>query len=193
MVSLFFIISIFQMFPFPPFADDVFPLYRSGYFRELDRQFEVIADAFVSIKTMSRPAYAWIFIEDIKNKHGIEIRVYNSRSELIRTPGEVAPGMDATVIRMSTMPSPSPVSEIRGNRYFSAIPMTAAPRCRFCHTQQENTIIGIITFERSFDASTFYGRERSVIFGIIALISAFILLILIRWEPYRRIKEIFDK
>ncbi len=193
MVSIFFIISIVQMFPVPPFAGDVFPLYRSGYFRELERQFEVIADAFVSIKTMSRPAYAWIFLDDIQNNHAIDIRVYNSRSELVCAPGEVSAGKDATVIRMSTMLSPSPISEIRGNRYFSAIPMIASPRCRFCHAQQENTIIGTITFERAFDASTFYGRERSVIFGIIALISALTLLGLIRWEPYRRIKEIFDK
>lgn len=192
-VALFFILAIIQMFPVPPFADDVFPLYKSGYFRELDRQFEVIADAFVGIKTMSRPAYAWVFLEDIQNKHGIDIRVYNSRSERVRAPGETSEGRDDTVIRLSALPSPSPVSEIRGNRYFFAIPMTAAPRCRFCHAQNENTLIGTITFERSFNAALFYGRERSVIFGIIALISAFLLYLLIRWEPYRRIKEIFDK
>ncbi len=181
------------MFPIYPFAGDVFSLYKSGYFKELDRQFEIIADAFVGIKTMSRPAYAWIFLEDIQNKHGINIRVYNSRSERVRAPGEVSGGGDDTVIRMSALPSPSSVFEIRGDRYFSAIPLSAAPRCRFCHSQQENALIGVITFERSFNATVFYGRERSVIFGIIALILALLLYGLIRWEPDKRIKEIFDK
>lgn len=181
------------MFPLPPFAEDVFPVYKSGYFNELDRQFEVITDAFVGIKTMSRPAYAWVFLEDIQKRHGIDIRVYNYRGERVRAPGEISVGRDDTVLRLSALSKPSPFSEIRGNRYYMAIPLRASPRCRFCHAQQEDTLIGTITFERSYNATLSYGRERSVIFAIIAIISAFLLLGLIRWDPYRRIKEIFDK
>jgi hypothetical protein len=181
------------MFPVPPFAEDVFSIYKSGYFKELDRQFEVIADSFVGIKTMSRPAYAWVFLEDMREKHGIDIRVYNSRSERVKAPGEVTDDRDGIVVRLSSSSSPSIVTEIRGNRYYAAIPMTAHARCRFCHTQQEHALIGTITFERTFDAIVFYGRERSVLFGIMALISALLLFSLIRWDPSKRIKEIFDK
>jgi hypothetical protein len=126
-------------------------------------------------------------------KHGIDIRVYNSRAERVKAPGEFSDDRDGIVVRLSSSSSPSLVAEIRGNRYYAAIPMTARARCRFCHAQQEHMLIGTITFERTFDAFVFYGWERSVLFGIIALISAVLLFALIRWDPSRRIQEIFDK
>ena len=38
-ISIPLLISILQILPVPPYAGNLFPLFRSGYFVELDRQF----------------------------------------------------------------------------------------------------------------------------------------------------------
>ena len=66
LVSFLLFLSISQTLSIPPYEDDIFFVYKSGYFSELDRGFEIIKDSFLGIKTMKSPAYAWIFLSDIE-------------------------------------------------------------------------------------------------------------------------------
>ena len=67
-VVILLIISIFQIFSIPPYAGNIFSVYKSGYFKELDNGFQVTIDSFLNIKMMSRPVYAWIFLKDIQER-----------------------------------------------------------------------------------------------------------------------------
>ncbi|MCX7679013.1 MAG: hypothetical protein N2316_07315 [Spirochaetes bacterium] len=192
-IAIFLVVSIIQMFQVFPFSEDIFPVYKSTYFKELDKQFEVIADAFIGIKTKSRPAYAWIFLEDIRHKHSIKINVYNFKGEHVPAPGEIGQMYDEIVIRVASKFRPHPVHQIRNSTYYAAIPLVATPQCGFCHHQQEGQIVGTLTFERPFNSVFIYGKERALIFGFFALIASILLIIAVRWDPHKRIKEIFDK
>lgn len=69
LISILILVSLSQIAPIPPYADAVRPFYKSGYFRELDREFSIIADAFIAIKSMSRPEYAWVYLNDVASSH----------------------------------------------------------------------------------------------------------------------------
>jgi hypothetical protein len=191
--ALLLVISLLQVLPLPPYAGDIAPLYRSGYFLELDRQFEVIRDAFLGIKMMGRPEYAWIFLDDMKKGHGLAASVYNSRGEAVKAPGEASPGVDPVVISLVNSANPRTISEVRGGRYYAALPVSAADRCRFCHAQRPGSLVGVLTFERDFDAHVYYTRERVIIFSMISLVLVILLAALARWDPEKKIKELFDK
>lgn len=192
-ITLFLIVCLVQILGFFTFDKDFFNFYKTAYIKELDRQYEVIADAFIAIKTMSRAAYAWVFLDDMQRKHSIEIYVYNSNSEHIPVPGIISPKHDDIVTRINSHPTPKRLFQIRNNKYYVAIPMIASPQCSFCHRQQEGSIIGIMTFEKEFNILLGYGKENAIIFGFFALIAAILLVIVMRWDPHKRIKEIFDK
>lgn len=191
--ALLLVISLLQVLPVPPYAGDIAPLYRSGYFLELDRQFAVIRDAFLGIKMMGRPEYAWIFLEDMKKDHGLAAAVYNSRGEAVKAPGESSPGVDPAVISLVNSANPVAFSEVRGGRYYTALPVISADRCRFCHAQRPGALVGVLTFERDFDAHVYYTRERVIIFSLISMALVILLAALARWDPEKKIKELFDK
>lgn len=186
-------VSLLQILPVPPWAGDVYPVFKSGYFSELDRQFEVVRDAFLGIKMMSRPEYAWIFLEDIRKGHGIAVTVYNARGEAVKVPGTASPGVDAAVISMVNSVNPAPFAEVRGSRYYAALPAIASEKCRFCHSQQPGGLVGVITFERGYDAHVYYSRERIIIFSLIATALLGLVFLVARWDPEKKIKELFDK
>jgi len=79
MLVILLLVSFSQIFSIPPYAGDIFPAYKSGYFDELEKGFRIITDSFMGIKSMARPEYAWIFLSDIGTAHGIRIRVYDYR------------------------------------------------------------------------------------------------------------------
>ncbi len=113
-ISIPLLISILQILPVPPYAGNLFPVFRSGYFVELDRQFEVIRDAFLGIKMMSRPVYAWIFLDDIEKKHAIKITVHNARGEVGESPGGADTGSGSSGARHCELrQSPSPGGSAR--------------------------------------------------------------------------------
>jgi hypothetical protein len=188
------LISIIQIFPVPPFAGDLFPLYKSGYFNELERGFAVITDSFIGIKSMSRPEYAWIFLSDEGIRHDMKINVYDYRGYRVPAPGEKAGRPERDILRVMNALKPAVHSEIRGSRYFSVIPVKARGECRFCHKRWNNReVIGAISFERKYDAAIYYSSERKIIFIILTIILGGLLYAVVRWDPGKNIKELFDK
>ena len=187
------VISISQMFSIPPFAGDIFKIYRSGYFVELERQFEVIKDSFIGIKMMGKPLYGWIFIEDIKEKHGIDIRIYNDRGYEVAAPGETK-NLDRDVFRLLHSIKPERLSAVEADQFYTAIPVRIENRCRFCHdADYRKDVVGVMTFKRRYDASVYYSGERVLIFSIISLLLLFLMFKVMRWEPEKKVKELFDK
>lgn len=193
LLSVLLVISISQIFMIPPYAGDIFKVYKSGYFRELDRGFNVINDSFINIKMMSRSAYAWIFLRDMQKKHNIKINVYNFDGFKVPAPGETKPGDDDKALRIINSSNPVFYSEIRNNKYYAAIPVFFENRCRFCHEHNKKNLAGIITFERGFDSHIYYSSERMIIFILVSLVLILLLYYIIRWEPGKAVKELFDK
>ncbi len=187
-------ISFTQVFSVPPYADDVYPAYRSGYFRELERQMAVIADSFLSVKTMSRAAYAWVFLNDVQMHHGITINVYDHRGMLVPVPGEEKDIPDKDVLEVLHSVNPEPVFFIEGNLYHGIIPFSKQDRCVFCHKNTApNDTIGILSFSREYDSHVYYSSERVLIFVLITLGITLLVILVARWQPGVRVKELFDK
>ena len=188
------LISLSQIFPVPPFAGDVFPLYKSGYFDELDRGFSVLTDSFLGIKSMARSEYAWIFLADTGVKHDIKINVYDYRGYRVPAPGEKTGQPDREILKVMSALTTKTHSEIRGGKYFSVVPLFARGECKFCHTRwNSREVVGALSFERSYDAAVYYSSERKIIFIILAILLGGLLYAVVRWDPGKNIKELFDK
>ncbi|MBN2403877.1 MAG: hypothetical protein JXN64_15990 [Spirochaetes bacterium] len=188
------VISIAQIFSIPPYAGNIFSVYKSGYFKELDNGFQTYADSFLNIKMMSRPVYAWIFLKDMQKKNNMNIRVYNNKGLEVQAPGETRISNDDNVLKILNSLDPKSFSRVIDNRYYSAIPVFIEDRCRFCHTNiNRKNIAGVITFERDYDAHIYYSSERVIIFVLTSLALLILLYYIIKWDPARAVKELFDK
>lgn len=194
LLAVLMLVSLSQVFSIPPYAGDIFPVYRSGYFKELDRGFKVIVDSFVGIKSMARPEYAWIFLSDVGMENDMHITVYDSNGYRIPAPGEKSGRPDRKVLSAVNATRPAPVSVIDGGRYISIVPVFSRGECRFCHSGgNRRSVIGALRFERGFDATVYYTSERILIFVCITIILCILLYALVRWDPGKNIKELFDK
>lgn len=192
-VAILILFSISQLFLIPPFAGDIFPIYKSGYFDEIEKGYNVIKDSFVEIKMLSKPVYSWIFLDDIEKKHNIIIKVYNSKGKLVPAPGEESDEHDIRVTDIINSIDPNTYSEIQEDSYYSAIPLFFEDRCRFCHQNYKKNLIGIISFKRKYNSYIYYSSERIIIFTSIAAILSILFFLILKWDPEKRIKEIFDK
>lgn len=194
LVIILLIISISQIFTIPPYAGDIYSVYKSGYFKELDKGFGVTLDSFLNIKMFSKPVYGWIFLEDMGKKYNINIKIYNNKGLEIPAPGETEASKDKNIIKIINSINPQNYSVIQNGKYYSAIPIFLEDRCRFCHTgTNKKNIAGIITFERDYDAFIYYSSERIIIFVILSLVLMVLLYFIIKWDPGKVIKELFDK
>ncbi len=194
LLSILLIISISQVFSIPPYTGDIFSVYKSGYFRELDRGFQVIIDSFINIKMMSKPAYAWIFLKDMQKKHDMNIKIYNNKGFEIPAPGESRNINNDKVVKILNSLDPQSFTFVNGRKYFTAIPVFFEDRCKFCHTDiNKNNIVGVMTFEREYDSYIYYSSERIIIFSVISLALLILLYYTIRWDPGKNVKELFDK
>ncbi len=193
-LSLLLLIAVSQVFSIPPYGGDVLPVYKSGYFRELDRGFRVITDSFLGIKTLSRPVYGWIFLEDMEKSHGFTIEVYDARGHEVTAPGIKNDTPDDDILAVLNYINPDIESSARGGTYASIIPVTAEKECLFCHRDaKRGAVIGAVRFTRGYDSHVYYASERVIIFLFFSLIIAAALYFVIRWDPERNIKELFDK
>ena len=188
------LISIAQIFSIPPYAEDVFPLYKSGYFDELERGFDIITDSFLAIKSMARTEYAWIFLSDIEKTHDMSIRVFDYRGYHVPAPGEKSDLPNEAILKLINSMKPGIRSEVHGSSYKSVIPVKIRGECKFCHTRwNKREVVGAISFERKYDSAIYYSHERIIIFICIAIILGGCLYGVVRWDPGKNIKELFDK
>jgi hypothetical protein len=192
--TLLLLISISQIFSIPPFANDIFPVYKSGYFIEIDKGFKIIIDAFTAVKTNGRAETGWIFLNDNEKSTGIKAAVYNKKGERVIAPSYYDNNKNADILKILTSVNPETETIINSGKYKSIIPARAEKKCIICHSSsRENEIIGAFYFERKFNAYIYYTSERIIIFSLISLLLLIMLIITARWDPERQIKELFDK
>lgn len=193
-LSLLIMFSISQMFIIPPYAGDVYSLYKSGYFRELDRGFMVIKDSFIGIKTLGEPVYGWIFLQDIEKSQGITVKVYDRRGRLVAAPGDVRDEINEEVLKVMALPVQGIQASPAGGNYRAIIPLRCEDKCGFCHNEcRSGRIIGAMAFQRDYDAQVYYSSERVIIFLGLTVLLCLLLFFVLRWDPARSVKELFDK
>ncbi|TAL35697.1 MAG: hypothetical protein EPN93_09565 [Spirochaetes bacterium] len=184
-----------QMFSIPPYAGDIHEIYRSGYFVEIERGFGVIRDSFIGTKMMAKdPAYAWMLLQDIGESQGTDIAVYTTSAYRVTAPGKIESSQDPEVVRLLNSVEPRPQCRAGQRRYSCLIPVRFEEKCRFCHeSARKKPIAGVMRFERDYDATVYYRAERMVLFGVLSAIFALLLYYVLKWEPGRGVKELFDK
>lgn len=188
------LISISQIFSIPPFADDIFPVYKSGYFSELDRGFKIIIDSFYAVKTNGRTEAGWIFLNDVEKSADIKAVVYNKKGERVIAPAYYDSGKNKDILKILNSVNPGTETRIDSGRYISIIPARAEKKCLICHSSfKANDLIGAFYFERKFNAYIYYTSERIIIFSIISMLLLVLLVVTARWDPESQIKELFDK
>jgi len=180
------VLEIFQVYPGP---DKIYSVYKSGYFRELDRSNSVIADSFIMIKTMTQPVRGWLSIKNFEEKYKMSINVYDAAGYLVPAPGEKGE-LNRMVAENLSTPDPEIRSVIDGNRYVSIIPFKNGKECRICHRQSR---IGALMITRDFNASAYYTLERRLIFIPFSAFFLILFIMIVKWDPGKRIKEMFDK
>ncbi len=193
-LSLMILFSVFQTFSVPPYAGDIYTLYKSGYFRELDRGFSVILESFMGIKTLGRPVFAWIFLQDIEKNQGITVSLYDRFGRKVTAPGLYGSDRDAEIRGIIESVNPEIKGGVSGGRYRAIIPLKCENKCRICHNEcAENSYFGAMAFERDYDAEIYYSSERVIIFSVLTVLLSGLLFFVLRWDPGRNVKELFDK
>ena len=193
-ISLLMVISISQIFSIPPYGEDIFPLYKSGYFSELDKNFKIVRDSFLEIKTLKDPINAWIYLDSIKKKYNITVKAYDYRGYEVISPRIKAKEANKRVLKQISSIDPEITSHVEYGKYFSSFPLIMETKCSICHTRKnECGVIGVLTFERKYDAHIYYSAERILLFLFITILLGVMLFALLRWDPVKKIRELFDK
>lgn len=193
---LFFLLTVscIQLFNVPPYAGDVNQLYRSGYFDELDRGFDIIRDSFLSLKTMTRVEYGWIFLADMEDKHNMKIGLFDLKGFELAAPGIRTGSPDPEVTEAAITGRASKITSTTGGRYSSIVPVRYEPSCLICHNKgKEGDVAGYLRFERDSDSLIYYSSERVILFTLFSIIIAVFIFFAARWEPASGVKDLFDK
>lgn len=187
--------SLSQIFSIPPYAGDIFQIYKSGYFSEIDKGFKLVIDSFTAVKTNGRTEAGWIFLNDIEKSAEIKAHVYNKKGQRVIAPSYYENSKNHDILKIINSVNPRKESiSLSDGVYRSVIPAIAGKKCLICHSSfRENDVIGAFYFERKFDAHIYYTSERIIIFLLISLLLLAMLVLTARWDPEREIKELFDK
>ena len=187
------LISLLQVLPVPPYSNDLYPVFKSEYFKGLDTRAGIIAQSFLGVKIYGKPEAAWIHLQDIEKKYGLQLKVYDKSGRRI-----IAPGLYGTE-KPSVLRGMLPVENenIRGvfenGMYISVVPLPAQDHCSICHNVKKGETMGILTVKQEYNPLIIYTVERIIIFLFISLMLMGILVILWRWDPQKNVKELFDK
>jgi hypothetical protein len=137
--------------------------------------------------------YSWIYIEEIAKKYNIEIRIYDKQGRRCLAPDRTDDNDEPAVMKIINSPEPAEFSEVRGIRYFFAYPIKLKTQDQILYGRSRNAITGVMTFTRPFDSFVYYSYERIILFGVMGLIAVFLLYRVLKWDPEKRLKELFDK
>ncbi|MCP4133551.1 MAG: hypothetical protein GY754_21460 [bacterium] len=193
LISLLMAAAFSQIFNIPPYADDIYPLYKSAYFSGLERENRVITDAFLGVKTYGKPVYGWILLDDIKKNHSISIEVFNGAGVKIPAPGEKAEKSSEEILSVIQARNPAVISKINNGKFITIVPVAVKKSCLLCHKPGKKGIIGALRFEKNYSAHNFYSTERILLFVLIIIVLGVLLYAIIRWDPGKKVKELFDK
>jgi len=196
-LSFLLLVSVVEIFPVHPYANEIFPIYKSSYFMNLEDSFKIISEAFVHLKTRKNPEIAWIFLSKMKKEHGIDFKIYNYQGKRVISPGNYLTKKNRQVLEILSSSRDNlkdDYSKIEGNKYLTFLPMKKKPYCITCHRRKyKNAVIGVIVLSKGFDAFAYYSIERIVLFIFISVFLLFLLIFAVKWIPGKKLKELFDK
>lgn len=191
-VGLLLIISLVQIFPVPPYGEDIYPLYRSGYFHELDRLNRVVVYSFLAIKMYRSAEYGWIYLQDLE-KEGMVVTVYDAQGRLITAPGTRPGPRDDRIGRFISSRN-TKAAILRDGRYQTLLRVEAEERCLICHRQSSRgATLGIMEIDQGADSMAYYSRERVLLFIGLSLLLLALFVLVKRWKPDSDINKLFDK
>lgn len=193
MLALLWCVSFIQIFSVPPYIGDIFPIYKSGYFKELERNMHIITDSFLNIKTMTKPEYAWIYLDDMQKRHGVSVDVYDNHGRLVKAPGIADQYNNDAVMSMIQNIEPLPQYYVSGRYYYGTIPVKRRTECNFCHLPSSKPLLGVMEFKIPFDGIIYYTSERVILFVIMTFAISSLLFVVIRWNPLKEVQDLFEK
>lgn len=180
-----------NMLPFSPFSDEKKSLFKSGYFLELEEKCLVAGKGFTAVKTAGKePASAWVFLKNLESA-GLSVSVSDRKGREVPAPGlsgRTVPDIQE-YIRTGREGMWSFFTE---GRFRTVMPLHKKPECGFCHgAVKDGSCAGYLIIDQDYDAAVYYTRERILVFGGAVLILMILLFFIIRWQPERRILEMF--
>lgn len=183
------------MLPIAPHSDDIQSIYKSGYFKALDNECRIVADAFLAVKTMSsNPSFAWVFLNDLERKNNLSVTVYDRKGRRVAAPGFYFDDIDPVTSAAVNSLERQVFSFVKSGSYYTFIPIFKKAECSPCHQRvNDNGFIGLLAFKQDYDAHVYYSGERVLLFLGISIVLCFLLFMLVRWHPDKPLKEMFDK
>jgi hypothetical protein len=187
------VISISQIFTIPPYHRDIFPVYKSGYFTELEKNSMIINHAFFTLMTKENRALPWIYLKDINQKTGIVSKLYDRSGRFIISSGEKKLKPNHKIRAFISGNNPNKGKIVDG-RYTYLSQIKAEKQCLICHrNRKKGDIMGASLSSHHINGFVYYSSERIILFVIISIITASALFFIYRWDPDKNIKELFDK
>ncbi|HNX59119.1 MAG TPA: hypothetical protein PKK43_08460 [Spirochaetota bacterium] len=196
-LGLMFLAALSQMFMIYPGAEKMYPLFKSACFAEYDRQFRSVADSYRLMKIYGQDEYARAFLAELARNEKMIIHLYDERGDLVMSSGKgtvSGDDRDGRVREVTQSLNPEQYGGVRDRVYFGVVPLLFDKRDLIRHPEgEEGKVYGVMTFEREYKAIAYFSGERKIIFALIAFGTAFLIFLAVRWDPDRRVKELFDK
>ncbi len=165
-------------------------VYKSDYFSLLEDDFSIIESAFISqLLYGSDKESPWIALEDIKNKHSVNIAFY-SFSNIIIPPGVFNGGNS---LPENIKESSEAVGFVENGRYIFYKPFIFDEKLAVFFGKKKGFTAGYFRFEKYYKQNIIVGNERKVIFISIGTIILFLSVILILHNPDKKISRIFTR
>ena len=189
------VLSSIQIGNIPPYAKNIASIYKSGYFKELDFGFKTITTSFLEIKQKVDAIAAWDYLRTIKEKNNIQVNIFNTNGWNVTAPGITLNRKNKKIFNILNSGNPSIITSIKGGKYKAIIPLKGESQCFICHRKKnyKSTYIGALSFSRTYDSYIYFSSEKMIIFFIFSIFLSVILFYLIKWDPEKNIKELFDK
>ena len=182
--------SFYAAFTEFAYSGNIPGVYKSDYFSLLEDDFSIIESVFITQMLYgSDKESPWIALEDIKNKHNIDITFY-SFSNIIMPPS-VFNGGNSLPENIKDSGESSGFAE--NGRYIFYKPLIFDGRLAVFFGKKKGFTAGYFRFEKYYKQNIVIGNERKVIFLSIGTLILFFSVILILYNPDKKISKIFTR
>lgn len=194
-ISLLILISVLQIFNIPGGNVLLSGSHKSDYFEKIDQKFEIAMDSFFGIKILTGFDEAFIFKDGLVSGNGdMTMNIFDRRGREIFAPGFKDSKVNRDILSFIREDEGSRDYFTMGDVYTLFRPVRAEKKCLICHRNvSEGSLMGVVKFTDKVDGKVFQGRERILIFTVLAFLLILLLILIYRWDTQKIIKEIFDK
>ncbi len=187
-------LAVLEMLDFSVTGINSDSLSKSDYISQMEEKFNIITESFLSIKTLAGPEEAFVFLNKLKKNNYCDIKVFDRSGRQVFSPGFFSDNINREFYELINVSAENGVSGFRSGIYRYDKILKASENCLLCHKSiKRSGVIGVISFSDEVDGKIFYSRERIYLFASIGIVLILLLILLIKWDTQRFIKEIFDK